>query len=83
MHAAKLESSARLQRVLACLIDGSDWSTMQIARQANVCAVNSCVAELREAGAKIKCWQVVKRAPDGTNRRVFFYRLIAPPGPES
>ncbi|MDE0203323.1 MAG: hypothetical protein OXI25_03955 [Chloroflexota bacterium] len=75
MHAARLDRSPRLQRVHALLSDGVERSTLDISRQANVCAVNSCIAELRVNGAWIECRQIVDPA-DGS--RIFKYRMIAP-----
>lgn len=54
MHAAPL-SSPRLQRALALLKDGKPHTTREIVRGANVVAVNSCIAELRQNGAEIIC----------------------------
>ncbi len=48
MKAARLDTSPRLQRVYECLLDGGWHSTRDIVRRADVCAVNSCVAELRD-----------------------------------
>lgn len=76
MHAARLTTSARLQRVQALLADGREHSTRAIVRGAVVCAVNSCVAELRTAGAVITCRQ---RTGPGPSRR-FVYRMVAPAG---
>jgi hypothetical protein len=55
MHAAKIDNSARLKRVLDLLKDGREHSTRDIVRQSDVCAVNSIVGELRENGFKILC----------------------------
>ena len=55
MHAARLDSSPRLQRVHALLADGTERSTLEIVRAARVCAVNSCIAELRANGFQIEC----------------------------
>jgi hypothetical protein len=55
MNAARLERSARLQRVLRLLQDGYWHSTLSIIGNANVCAVNSCIAELRANGQHIEC----------------------------
>jgi hypothetical protein len=55
MHAANIEKSERLGRVLDLLSKGGDYSTLDIIRQANVCAVNSIVAELRQNGFEINC----------------------------
>jgi biotin operon repressor len=66
MHAARLEKSARLQRVAALLSDGREYSTLDIVIGASVCAVNSCIAELRENGFRIAC----RRVGD-----VWYYRM--------
>lgn len=57
MHAARLEHSDRLQRVADLLADGQRYSTLDIIMAAGVCAVNSCVAELRANGMDIRCWR--------------------------
>lgn len=67
MHAARLDKSPRLQRTLALLQDQRSHTTLDIIRGANVCAVNSCVDELRANGFDIDC----KRAGD-----VWHYRLL-------
>lgn len=72
MHAARIESSPRLQRVHALLSDGAEHSTLEIVAGARVCAVNSIVAELRENGCYIEC----RQAKDPlTGRRVWLYRM--------
>lgn len=59
MNAARLESSDRLQRVARFLRKQRRWvSTMEIIQGANVCAVNSIVAELRANGKSIPCKRV-------------------------
>lgn len=68
MNAANLEKSQRLQRVLDLLSDGRPYSTLDIIIGAGVCAVNSCVAELRANGFDIRCRRV------GRDR--FEYRLL-------
>ena len=55
MNAARLAKSERLQRVLRVLADGQEHSTYEIVHAAQVCAVNSIVAELRDNGFKIAC----------------------------
>ena len=75
MHAARLDRSKRLLRVHALLKDGAEHSTLDIVQGAGVCAVNSCVAELRANGAVITCRQ--SAAPhDG--ERIWLYRMLAP-----
>ena len=73
MHAAKIERSPRLQRVLQILSDGREHSTREIVMNAEVMAVNACVAELRHNGCTITCRQT--RSPV-TGRPVFRYRLV-------
>ena len=73
MHAARLDRSERLGRVHAVLSDGLDHSTLDIVREAGVCAVNSCVAELRCNGAVISCRQASTEA----GGRIWFYRMTA------
>ena len=73
MHNASLQRSPRLQRVLELLLDGRERSTLEIVVQARVCAVNSCVAELRENGFAIGCRQ--DRETSGSGERVWLYRL--------
>lgn len=65
---ARLTNSPRQQRVLRVLSDGSEHSTRDLIVQADVCAVNSIVAELRANGIPIasRC-----------QKRVWFYRLGA------
>lgn len=67
MNAANLDRSARLARVSQVLADGLPHSTLDIIQQAQVCAVNSAVAELRQNGQDIEC------SRQGT---VWFYRRI-------
>jgi len=66
MKAARLETSQRLQRVAALLADGREYSTLDIVIGASVCAVNSCIAELRANGCAIAC----RRVGD-----VWYYRM--------
>lgn len=57
LHAARLENSPRLQRVLDVLMTGRALSTLDIVVETGVCAVNSCIAELRANGFDIRCWR--------------------------
>ena len=54
IHAARIETSARLQRVLALLECGGRYSTRDIVMQAEVMAVNSAISELRANGIKVE-----------------------------
>ena len=71
MHAARVGSSERLQRVLDVLRDHQEHSTFDLIANAAVCAVNSIVSELRANGFHITCRQ--DREPNGN--RVWLYRL--------
>jgi len=66
MHSARIEKSDRLQRVYTCLLRGPK-TTLQIAQEAGVCAVNSIVEELRDNGIDIDC-KCIKKG-------VYQYRL--------
>ena len=55
MNAASIEKSARLNRVLDLLSRGGEFTTLDIIKQANVCAVNSIIAEIRQNGYDITC----------------------------
>lgn len=55
---ARLSNSPRLQRVAALLADGYWHSTRDIQAGANVCAVNSCMDELRCNGVACETRQV-------------------------
>ena len=75
MRAARFERSPRLQRVHALLADGLPRSTLDIARDAGVCAANSCIAELRVNGAEIECRQIKNPA---TGDPIWLYRMTSP-----
>lgn len=70
MHAAKLEDSPRLQKVLNFLRFHGVRTTMEIMQGCHVCAVNSIIAELRENGFTINCNAVKGQ------RGVYQYQLI-------
>jgi len=55
MNAASIENSDRLNRVLELLSQGGEFTTLDIIKQANVCAVNSIISELRQNGFDIDC----------------------------
>lgn len=76
MHAAAM-TSERLQRVKNLLSDGKPHSTREIVRRAHVCAINSCVAELRTHGAEIKCHREYING-----QHLFFYTMLTPPEEE-
>ena len=75
MNNASLGKSDRLQRTLKALQDAKGRiSTRSLMRKANICAVNSVIAELRENGADILCEQEVKNGD-----RRFYYTLLKSP----
>jgi hypothetical protein len=55
MNAANFDKSDRLQRVFKLLRRGGEFTTLDIVTKAQVCAVNSVVAELRQNGHNILC----------------------------
>jgi len=55
MNAARLEKSVRLLRVLGVLSDRQWHTTRDIVHEADVCAVNSIISELRANGIDIEC----------------------------
>lgn len=72
MNAARLDSSPRLRRVLDFLSDLREHTTRDIVVGAHVCAVNSCVAELRANGFDIACRQEMVQG-----QRLWIYRLAS------
>ena len=74
IHAARISRSPRLARVHKLLQDGREHSTWDIIAKAQVCAVNTIVAELRVNGAVIDGrWET---RPDGG--RHYLYRMTRP-----
>ena len=75
MHHAKLSESPRLRRTLRVLQRAKcELSTRDLTRMADICAVNSVIAELRANGAEITTRQRVKNG-----QRRFFYTLVKAP----
>jgi hypothetical protein len=67
MNNAKLERSARLQRVFRLLKNADrPLSTMEIIRGANVAALTATISELRRNGISIKC---------ESYNKIFYYQL--------
>lgn len=75
MRYGRLATSARLMRALRALqrADGA-LSTLELARRARVCAVNSVVAELRANGAEITC-----RIDTSSGKKRWMYTLTKSP----
>lgn len=69
MHAARLENSRRLQRTLEVLLRGGWHSTRDLIYQAKICAVNSCIAELRDP---VNGFDIQTRQEGN----VYLYRLV-------
>ena len=80
MAAARIETSARLQRVRDLLGDGREHSTLDIVRGARVCAVNSIIHELRCNGMLIDC-RIITNPADGA--RTWLYRMLPASSPNS
>lgn len=75
MHHGRLSTSPRLQRALRVLQrTKGEISTIDLSRQADICAVNSVIAELRANGAQITC-----RQDHREGQRRFYYTLIKSP----
>ena len=55
IHYARFTESDRLQRVHYLLSDGAWHGTREIMIEADVCAVNTVIAELRANGFDIAC----------------------------
>ncbi|AJF07784.1 hypothetical protein [Geoalkalibacter subterraneus] len=68
IHYAKIDESERLQRAHRLLSDGAWHSTRDIMRAADVCAVNTVIAELRCNG-----YDIVTRC---VGRGRFEYQMI-------
>jgi hypothetical protein len=60
IHAGRVETSPRLQRVLAVLADGARHTTRDLMFEANVCAVSACVSELRANGIDVRCEAIAR-----------------------
>ena len=71
MHSADLMISARLQRVYRVLSDGAEHSTRDLMWSADVCAVSTCVNELRANGCIINC-----RQEHTEHGRIWLYLMI-------
>ena len=72
-HAARLDRSGRLQRVLEALLEHGELTTRELITAADVCAVNSIAYELRENGHPVSCRRVPGGAP------AWLYSLDDPP----
>ncbi|MBI5634883.1 MAG: hypothetical protein HZA15_15555 [Nitrospirae bacterium] len=54
-HAAQIETSERLQKVLEVLQDRQWHGTFDIMMQTSLCAVGSAISELRANGIEVEC----------------------------
>lgn len=71
MNAAKLSKSERLSRVMKVLRGGGAYTTRDLIRRANVCAVNSIISEIRANGYRVGCKMRME-----AGRRVWVYMLM-------
>jgi len=54
-HAAQIETSERLQKVLDVLLDRQWHGTLDIMLKTSLCAVGSAISELRANGIDVEC----------------------------
>lgn len=73
-HAAQLETSPRLRRMLRALLDHGELSTREIVERAHVYAVNSVASELRSNGIAVHC----RQGKDRDGSRIWLYSLPFP-----
>ena len=66
IHAAKLDNSPRLQRVMRVLEQCDEVSSWNLQQLARVCAPGTCAAELRAQGVPIQIRQ---------EGRIWYYSL--------
>ncbi len=66
IHAAKIDRSPRLNRVLRVLRDGREHTSWELQMEARTVAVHTCISELRANG------YAISRRQSG---RVHYYRL--------
>ena len=72
IHAAT-RLTPRLTRVLRVLRDGRPHTTRELIERARVCAVNTCVSEMRALGYVIECRS---QGHDGHGAHVYAYQLV-------
>ena len=72
MHHAKIETSDRLQRLLALLRQGGWWTTRQLMLGTGSCAQATDISELRSNGFDIESRQVTSVF---YKRQVWSYRI--------
>lgn len=68
MHAAKLDRSKRLQRIMKVLSDHKPHSSMELIRRAKTVAIGTDISEIRRNKRNVKC----KR-----EGKIWFYRLVS------
>ena len=69
----RIHAATRLTRVLRVLRDGRPHTTRELIKQAEVCAVNTCVSEMRALGYVIECRS---QGHDGHGAHVYAYQLV-------
>lgn len=72
-HAAKIENSDRLKKLLRVLDSGEEFTTAELQTITNSMAIHSDVHELRQNGYKINC-RYSKSKSLFFNRKVFCYK---------
>ena len=73
MHHAKIETSDRLQRLLALLRQGGWWTTRELMLGTGSCAQATDISELRSNGFDVESRRL--KSELGTKRQVWSYRI--------
>lgn len=73
-HAADIDKSARLIKLLEILADGFEYTTAELQEKTGSMAIHTDIHELRSNGYAVKCKYVGKQG----NNRIFAYKLEVP-----
>jgi len=77
IHAADINKSVMLRRILEGMADGLFHSTREIANATGCCCVSSRIQELKANGYNVEC--AYSHTTEDRNR-VYKYRLLPPTG---
>lgn len=70
-HAADIDKSARLKKLLEILADGFEYTTAELQEKTGSMAIHTDIHELRSNGYAVKCRYVGKQ--DG--KKIYSYKL--------
>jgi DeoR/GlpR family transcriptional regulator of sugar metabolism len=73
-HAADIDKSARLKKLLEILADGFEYSTAELQERTGSMAIHTDIHELRSNGYAVKCRYVGKH----DDKKVYAYKLEVP-----